>query len=52
MSMILAASCAFIFGLFGPLSLEVRVVLMFAAAALAGGIFHTALTMHRLGKED
>jgi hypothetical protein len=52
MAMILAASCALLFGLVGPLNLVERIPLMFAAAALGGGALYTILAMHRLGKED
>jgi hypothetical protein len=52
MAMILAGSCALLFGLVGPLNLVERIPLMFAAAALGGGALYTILTMHRLGKDD
>ena len=51
-AMILAGTCAFVFGLVGTLNLAERILLMFSAAALAGGTLYTVLMMHRRGKRN
>ena len=48
---IAAATTAFIFGLVAMLSWQECLMVVLAAAALAGGVLFTVLKMQRLGKE-
>jgi len=49
---IIAATTAFIFGLVAMLSWQECLIVVLAAAALAGGALFTVLEMQRLGKES
>ena len=52
LAVIAAANTALIFGLLANLSWQECLVLMFAVAALGGGIVFTVLEMQSLGKES
>jgi hypothetical protein len=49
---IIAATTAFIFGLVAMLSWQACLIVVLAAAALAGGALFTVLEIQRLGKES
>jgi hypothetical protein len=52
LAIIAAANAALVFGLLANLSWQECLILMFAMAALGGGIVFTVLEMQSLGKES